>query len=150
MTVEMDDTDKLKILFDDASEMGITFDRPDINTGDYEFKPVAKNMIRYGLGAIKGTGKAAIEAICDSRRQGGHFNSLFDFCVRIDRSRVNRRTVEALIKAGAFDSLWTNRAELLASVGLAFEFAQTQENNSNQGGLFDMADAHGSGTSEPA
>ena len=150
MTVEMDDTDKLKILFDDASEMGITFDRPDINTGDYEFKPVAKNMIRYGLGAIKGTGKAAIEAICESRRQGGHFNSLFDFCVRIDRSRVNRRTVEALIKAGAFDSLWTNRAELLASVGLAFEFAQTQENNSNQGGLFDMADAHGSGTSEPA
>ena len=149
MTVEMDDTDKLKILFDDATDMGIGFEHPDINTGEYEFKPVSKNTIRYGLGAVKGTGKAAIEAICEDRSINGRFSSLFDFCVRIDRSRINRRTVEALIKAGAFDCVWNNRAELLASVGLAFEFAQSQENNSNQGGLFDAVDEHGSGTSAP-
>ena len=149
MTVEMDDTDKLKILFDDAADMGIAFEHPDINAGEYEFKPVSKTAIRYGLGAVKGTGKAAIEAICEDRLKNGSFNSLFDFCVRIDRSRVNRRTVEALIKAGAFDCVWNNRADLLASVGLAFEFAQSQEINSNQGGLFDAGDEHGSGTSAP-
>ena len=149
MTVEMDDTDKLKILFDDATDMGITFEHPDINTGEYEFKPVTKTTIRYGLGAIKGTGKAAIEAICQDRLTKGSFKSLFDFCVRIDRGRVNRRTVEALIKVGAFDCIWNNRAELLATVGLAFEFAQSQEVNSNQGGLFDTDDEHGSGTSAP-
>ena len=149
MTVEMDDTDKLKILYDDASDMGLTFEPPDINTGEYEFKPVSKNTIRYGLGAIKGTGKAAIETICEIRRAEGSFESLFDFCVRIDRSKVNRRTVEALIKAGAFDSVWSNRAELIASLGLAFEFAQSQEINVNQGGLFDSADEHGSGNCAP-
>jgi len=149
MTVEMDDTDKLKILYDDASDIGIGFEPPDINAGEYEFKPVTKKTIRYGLGAIKGTGKAAIEAICEERRTKGNFDSLFDFCSRIDRSRVNRRTVEALIKAGAFDNIWLNRAELIASVGLAFEFAQSQENNINQGGLFDAADEHGSGNCAP-
>jgi DNA polymerase-3 subunit alpha len=149
MTVEMDDTDKLKILFDDAADMGIAFEHPDINAGEYEFMPVSKTAIRYGLGAVKGTGKAAIEAICEDRLKNGSFNSLFDFCVRIDRSQVNRRAVEALIKAGAFDSVWNSRAELLASVGLAFEFAQSQEINSNQGGLFDAGDEHGSGTSAP-
>jgi len=149
MTVEMDDTDKLKILYDDASDIGIGFEPPDINAGEYEFKPVTKKTIRYGLGAIKGTGKAAIEAICEERRTKGNFDSLFDFCSRIDRSRVNRRTVEALVKAGAFDNIWLNRAELIASVGLAFEFAQSQENNINQGGLFDAADEHGSGNCAP-
>jgi DNA polymerase-3 subunit alpha len=149
MTVEMDDTDKLKILFDDASEMGMKFEPPDINNGEFEFKPTAKFSIRYGLGAIKGTGKSAIEAICEVRNESGIFSSLFDFCVRIDRTKINRRTVDALIKAGAFDCICENRAELLASVGLAFEFAQSQEINTNQSGLFDNADTHGSGNSAP-
>jgi len=149
MTVEMDDTDKLKVLFDDASEMGITFESPDINTGEFEFKPTAKLSIRYGLGAIKGTGKSAIDAICEVRNESGSFSSLFDFCVRIDRTRINRRTVDALIKAGAFDCIADNRAELFASVGLAFDFAQSQEINTNQSGLFDNADTHGSGSRAP-
>ena len=150
MTVEMDDTDKLKILFDDAQSMGMRFEHPSINSGTYEFMPVADNTIRYGLGAIKGTGQIAIEAICEERSHAGNFKSLYEFCARIDRSRVNKRTVEALIKAGAFDELWESRSELLASVGLAFEFAQTQENNTHQVGLFDAGDAHGSGAQEPA
>jgi DNA polymerase-3 subunit alpha len=149
MTVEMDDTDKLKILFDDAQSMGMNFERPDINEGTYAFVPTSSSSIRYGLGAIKGTGQMAIEAICEERDQGGAYKSLFDFCSRIDRSRVNKRTVEALIKAGAFDGLWDGRADLLASVNLAFEFAQSLENNALQVGLFDAGDAHGSGAEAP-
>ena len=86
----------------------------------------------------------------DPAAKSGPFRSLFDFCVRVDRSRINKRTVEALIKAGAFDSVQLNRAALLASVERAFEFAAAAQANVNQGGLFDMDDdAHGSSTQEP-
>jgi DNA polymerase-3 subunit alpha len=81
----------------------------------------------------------------------GPFKSLFDFCARVDRGRINKRTVEALIKAGAFDSIQRNRASLLASLERAFEFGAAALANANQGGLFDMggADDHGSSTQEP-
>ena len=151
MTVEMDDTDKLKVLFEDALKMGLSFEPPDVNRGFYRFEPISNQVIRYGLGAVKGTGQQAIEAIVRAREEGGAFSSLFDFCCRVDRTRVNKRTVEALIKAGAFDSLQLNRAALLASVERAFDFANAAEANANQGGLFDMmgADAHGASTQEP-
>jgi DNA polymerase-3 subunit alpha len=151
MTVEMDDTDKLKVLFEDALKFGLTFDPPDVNRGSHRFEPVSDKVIRYGLGAIKGTGEQAIEAIVKAREEGGAFSSLFDFCVRVDRTRLNKRTVEALIKAGAFDSLQRNRAALVASIDRAFEFASATVANANQGGLFDMGegDGHGSSTQEP-
>ncbi|WP_372657630.1 DNA polymerase III subunit alpha [Hydrogenophaga sp.] len=160
MTVEMDDTDKLKLLVDDAQKMGITFEAPDVNRGFHRFEPITDKSIRYGLGAIKGTGQLAIDAIVAARegrgegpngQEKGPFKSLFDFCVRVDRARLNKRTVEALIKAGAFDSLHRNRAELMASVERAFEFAAASVANANQGGLFDMGggDDHGSSTQEP-
>ncbi len=151
MTVEMDDTDKLKVLFEDAQKMGLSFESPDVNRGAYRFEPISDKVIRYGLGAIKGSGQQAIEAIVAAREAEGPFTSLFDFCRRVDRSRLNKRTVEALIKAGAFDNLQLNRAALLASVERAFDFASASEANANQGGLFDMMgeDAHGSSTQEP-
>ncbi len=151
MTVEMDDTDKLKVLHQDALKFGLSFDPPDVNRGGYRFEPVSDKVIRYGLGAIKGTGQQAIEAIVKARTEGGPFKSLFDFCVRVDRSRLNKRTVEALIKAGAFDSLHMNRASLSASVDRAFDFAAATLANAHQGGLFDMMgdDDHGSSTQEP-
>ena len=149
MTVEMDDTDKLKILFGDAHKMGLSFEVPDINQGDYRFEPITAKSVRYGLGAIKGTGQQAIDAIVAARKEGGPFTSLFDFCVRVDRSKMNKRTVEALIKGGAFDTLHLNRAELLASVERAFEFAAATQANANQGGLFDMSDSHAASTQEP-
>ena len=149
MTVEMGDTDKLKILFGDAQKMGLTFEVPDINRGDYRFEPISAKSVRYGLGAIKGTGQQAIEAIVAARTDGGLFTSLFDFCVRVDRSKMNKRTVEALIKGGAFDNLHLNRAELLASVERAFDFATATQANVNQGGLFDMSDSHAASTQEP-
>ena len=151
MTIEMDDTDKLKVLFEDALKFGMHFDPPDVNRGTHRFEPVSDKVIRYGLGAIKGTGQQAIDAIVKAREEGGPFTSLFDFCVRVDRSRLNKRTVEALVKAGAFDSLQRNRASLAASVDRAFEFSTATAANANQGGLFDMMgdDAHGSSTQEP-
>ncbi|MEG1280548.1 MAG: DNA polymerase III subunit alpha, partial [Comamonas sp.] len=160
MTVEMDNTDKLKVLYEDALKMGITFEMPDVNRGHHRFEPVTDKVIRYGLGAIKGTGQAAIEAIVAARDgvgsgpQGdtkGPFKSLFDFCLRVDRSKLNKRTVEALIKGGAFDNINLNRRALLESIDVAFEFAATTHANANQGGLFDMMgdDAIGSSTQEP-
>jgi DNA polymerase-3 subunit alpha len=151
MTVEMDDTDKLKVLFEDALKFGLRFDPPDVNRGSYRFEPVSDTVIRYGLGAIKGTGEQAIEAITCARDEGGPFRSLFDFCVRVDRTRLNKRTVEALIKAGAFDSLQLNRAALVASIDRAFDFANAAAANVHQGGLFDLGgdDDHGSSTQEP-
>jgi DNA polymerase-3 subunit alpha len=160
MTVEMDDTDKLKVLFEDALKMGMSFEPPNINRGLYRFEPVSNTQIRYGLGAIKGTGEQAIEAIVAAREgrgtgpqgdRAGPFTSLFDFCVRVDRTRLNKRTIEALIKAGAMDSLQLNRAALLQSVDRAFDFAAATQANTNQGGLFDMMgeDAQGASTQEP-
>ncbi|MCM2297575.1 DNA polymerase III subunit alpha [Rhodoferax sp.] len=160
MTVEMDDTDKLKVLFEDAIKMGLTFESPDVNRGVSRFEPVSDKVIRYGLSAIKGSGQQAIEAIVAAREGRGvgpngdtvgPFKSLFDFCARVDRSRINKRTVEALIKAGAFDAIERNRASLLASVDLAFEFGAAALANANQCSLFDMGDgdAHGSSSQEP-
>jgi DNA polymerase-3 subunit alpha len=155
MTIEADNTDKLKVLLADAKLFGLRFDPPDINQGTLRFEPVDDKRLRYGLGAVKGTGAGAIEAIVAAREGragegGGPFHSLFDFCARVDRQRVNKRVVEALIKAGAFDSLHPDRASALASVGLAFEWADTQAAHATQGGLFDFGDAHGSSTQEPA
>ena len=149
MTVEMDDTDKLKALFQDAQKMGMSFEPPDINRGHYRFEPISNTSIRYGLGAVKGTGEQAVAAIVAARLEGGAFTSLYDFCVRVDKSKINKRAVEALIKAGAFDNLHLNRAELLASCDQAFDFAAATEANANQGGLFDM-DSHAASTQEPA
>jgi DNA polymerase-3 subunit alpha len=149
MSVALDDTDKLKIFHDDAVMLGITFEPPDINTGTHRFQPVADKVVRYGLGAVKGTGQGAIEAIVAAREAGGPFKSLFDFCARVDRSRLNKRVVEALIKAGAFDKLHPERSVLMASVGLAFEYADNQIAHANQSGLFDFGDSHAASTQEP-
>jgi DNA polymerase-3 subunit alpha len=158
MTIEADNTDKLKVLLADAKLFGLRFEPPNINTGTYRFEPVGDKTVRYGLGAVKGTGQGAIEAIVAAREGrsgagGGPFRSLFDFCARVDRKGVNKRAIEALVKAGAFDLLHPDRASLLASVGLAMDWAETQEANALQGGLFDMGDSgdsHGSSTQEPA
>ncbi|HYN61814.1 MAG TPA: DNA polymerase III subunit alpha [Rubrivivax sp.] len=186
MTVEMDDTDKLKVLLEDASQFGVSFEPPDVNRGVYRFEPVDDQRVRYGLGAIKGTGQAAIEAIVAAREgtaendgQGGApFRSLFDFCARVDRQRINKRVVEALIKCGAFDKLHAERAggagpsqaadapsggcaegvggraQLLASVSLAMDWADTQAAHADQGGLFDFGHdgevSHAASTHEPS
>jgi DNA polymerase-3 subunit alpha len=151
MSVALDDTDKLKIFHDDAvANLGIEFEPPDVNRGSHRFLPVGDRQVRYGLGAVKGTGQSAIEAIVAAREAGGAFTSLFDFCNRVDRTRINKRTVEALVKAGAFDAFGVERSALMASINLAFDFAETQAANADQGGLFDFGDCHAASTQEPA
>ena len=156
MTVELDDSDKLKTLIADAKTFGVAVEPPDINSGVYRFEPVSDRAVRYGLGAVKGTGQGAIEAIVMARSAGGPFRSLFDFCARVDRGRINRRVVEALVKAGAFDALHADRAAMAASIGLALDWAETQAAHVDQVGLFDVgADdgagaVHGASTQEPS
>ena len=150
MTVSSDDTDKLKIFHDDATQnFGIRFTPPDVNHGEWAFVPVDDKTICYALGAVKGTGQGAIEAIVAERKAQGPFRSLFDFCARVDRSRVNKRVVEALIKAGAFDALHPDRASVMASLALAFEYADALAAHADQGGLFDFGDSHAASTREP-
>ena len=134
-----DDTDKVHQFHEDALANGLKVLPPDVNAGAYRFVPVDAKTIRYGLGAVKGTGEAAIAAILAARSQGGPFRDLFDFCSRVDKRAVNRRVVEALVRAGAFDFLddgGAHRASLLASVGVALEAAGQAERNAMQSSLF--------------
>jgi DNA polymerase-3 subunit alpha len=137
LSSEMANTDKVQFFFADAKDNGLAFLPPDINHGGIRFQPVDAKTIRYGLGAIKGTGESALSAILKARADGP-FTDLFDFCARVDKRVVNRRVIEALIRAGAFDALDDHRARLLASVGIALEAAEQAERNALQGGLFDM------------
>ncbi len=145
MSSDMDDTDKVQIFCRDAQDNGVEVLPPDVNFSGYRFEPVAdkhtKNgkpprTMRYGLGAVKGTGQGAVEDILRARKEGGPFLNLFDFCRRVSKQAVNRRTIEALIKAGAFDTIEPNRAAMLASVPTAMEAAEQAARSANQASLF--------------
>ncbi|MBL8448253.1 MAG: DNA polymerase III subunit alpha, partial [Zoogloeaceae bacterium] len=142
MSSDMDNTDTVKIFFEDTLANGITVLPPDVNASPYRFEPVDAKTIRYGLGAVKGVGEPAVKAIIAAREAEGPFKDLFDFTARVDRRAVNRRVVEALIRAGALDSLegsqGRDRAVLMATVGLAMEAAEQAAANALQGGLFDL------------
>ena len=99
LSLVMDDTDKVKSLYDDTLAQKIAILPPDVNASAYRFEPVDTRQIRFGLGAVKGTGQAAIEAIVAARSEGGPFRDLFDFARRVDKRLVNRRVVEALVRA---------------------------------------------------
>ncbi|MFO1345494.1 MAG: DNA polymerase III subunit alpha [Rhodocyclaceae bacterium] len=137
MSSDMDNTDTVKIFYEDTVKNGITVLPPDVNASDYRFVPVDAKTVRYGLGAVKGTGEQAVNVILEARKSGT-FTDLFDFCKRVDKRMVNRRTIEALIRAGAFDSIDDHRARLLATVGIAIDWAEQEERNAMQAGLFDM------------
>jgi DNA polymerase-3 subunit alpha len=141
LSSEMADTDKVQFFVADAVSGGLTFLPPDVNRSRYRFTPVDAKTIRYGLGAIKGTGESAIGAIARAREEGGDFADLFDFCRRIDKRVANRRVIEALIRAGAFDSIDERRSSLMASVGIALEAAEQAERDALQVGLFDTGGA---------
>ncbi|MEW5864442.1 MAG: DNA polymerase III subunit alpha [Pseudomonadota bacterium] len=140
LSAVMDDTDKVRQFYDDAVANGLRVLPPDINASDYRFVPVDERTIRYGLGAIRGTGQAAVQAIL-AARSARPFADLYDFCRRVDKRIVNRRAVEALVRAGSFDSLEANRASLLASVGRALEAAERAERAAAQASLFGEAEA---------
>ncbi len=135
LSLSVDNTDRIKILVEDCAANGIAILPPDIHQSQTRFVPI-KGAIRYGLGAIKGAGQSASDEIVRARADQP-FQDLFDFCRRIDRRIVNRRALEALIRAGAFDTLHANRAQLLATAPLALDAAEQAVAHEAQGGLFD-------------
>ncbi|WP_406850871.1 DNA polymerase III subunit alpha [Herbaspirillum huttiense] len=141
LSLAMEDTDKVKILIEDSIDIcKLAILPPDINKSDYRFMPVGEpgkkaTQIRYGLGAVKGAGQNAIEAILEARKSGP-FKDLFDFAKRVDKKQINRRTIDSLIRAGAFDCFKVDRAILQASVNLAWESAEQAEKSANQVSLF--------------
>jgi DNA polymerase-3 subunit alpha len=140
LSAVMDDTDKVRPFHEDAVANGLVILPPDVNASEYRFVPVDRATIRYGLGAVRGTGESAINAILEARR-AKPFADLFDFCSRVDKRLVNRRVVEALIRAGAFDSIDPQRARLLASAGRALEAAEQALAQASQESLFGEAEA---------
>ena len=141
MSADMNNTDSVHIFYDDCAPNQIEVLPPDINHSDFKFTPTSSKQILYGLGAVKGTGLAAIDVILQARRKEGQFKDLFDFCNRLDLRKVNRRVVESLIRAGAFDKLTAdpanpNRNALLAGVATAMAAAEQNSANSNQNSLF--------------
>jgi DNA polymerase-3 subunit alpha len=140
LSAVMDDTDKVRQLYEDALANGLRVLPPDVNASEYRFVPVDRQTIRYGLGAVRGTGESAIGAVREARK-AAPFTDLFDFCQRVDKRIVNRRVMEALVRAGAFDVIESNRARLLASVGRALEGAEQAERQASQSSLFGEAEA---------
>lgn len=139
LSADMDDTDKVHVFVEDSIANGLTILPPDINLSAYRFVPIDSKTIRFGLGAVKGSGESAVNTIVAEREQSGPFRDLFDFCNRVDRRIVNRRVMESLIRVGAFDTINPNRAMLIASVGLAIESAEQSSRSSSQANLFGEA-----------
>ncbi|HEX9445089.1 MAG TPA: DNA polymerase III subunit alpha, partial [Candidatus Binatia bacterium] len=133
LTSEMGETDKVIKNLAECREKGIVVLPPDINESRADFTPVGEK-IRFGLAAVKNVGEKAVEIILQSREQEGPFQSLFEFCRRVDTSAVNRRVLESLIKCGAYDSTSVSRARMLAALDDAMKAGQSYQKNkeSNQ------------------
>ncbi len=136
MSADMNNTDNIALLFDDCVLNKIKLLPPSINNSVFRFQPLNDQEILYGLGAIKGTGLAAIEVILEDRNTNGPYQSLFEFCARLDLRKVNRKVIESLIRAGAFDELEKNRASLLASINQAISLAEQSKSHLGQDSLF--------------
>jgi DNA polymerase-3 subunit alpha len=130
---DMDKTEAVVDFLDDARARGITVLPPCVNHSGYHFAATSPRHIRYGLGAIKGVGEPAATAIVRERERGGRYRDLYDFCLRVDLSKINRRVLEALIGAGALDALGPNRASLLAALPDALKFAEQHSRNGAAG-----------------
>jgi len=148
LTSEMEKTDKIVQYVEETRAMGLRVEPPDVNVSRADFT-VAGEAIHFGLAAIKNVGATAIESIVRTREADGRFAALDDFCARVDLRLVNRRVVECLIKAGAFDSLQSTRAGLLAALDQAMDSGQRQQRDREEGqvSLFDVL---GGGGAKPA
>src|SRR5450631_1301980 len=124
LSSDMDKTDKVVTLIDECSSMGLTVQPPDVNESVYAFHVSGPMSIRYGMGAIKGVGASAVEAIIEERTANGPFESLPDLCRRIDLQRVNRRVFDALIRSGSLDRIGPNRATLTAELDRAMHLGE--------------------------
>jgi DNA polymerase III subunit alpha len=124
LSSDMDKTDKVVTLIDECAGIGLDVLPPDVNESVYAFHVSGPMSIRFGLGAIKGVGASAVEAIIEERGRGGPFESLPDLCRRIDLQRVNRRVFDALIRSGSLDRIGPNRATLTAELDRAMHLGE--------------------------
>lgn len=143
LSSDMDNTDKVVGLIDECRHMKVAVLSPDVNTCQSKFTVKDEKTIRYGLGAIKGVGEAAIEGLVQEREANGVFNDLFDLCRRLDTRKVNRRVLEALIRAGAMDDLSPGRSTSIASLDSALKLAEQHSKNctAGQNDLFGLSAA---------
>jgi DNA polymerase-3 subunit alpha len=139
LSAEMGDTDQVVLLIDECRKMNIPVLPPDVNEGDSKFV-VTKNGIRFALSAIKNVGTHAVETLVRTRKEHGAYKNLYDFCQRVELRLVNKKTIEGLVQAGAFDSLGEERAHLFESVERAIQFGQNAQGFSllGQDSLFEM------------
>jgi DNA polymerase-3 subunit alpha len=141
LSADSDNTDKVVILIDECRTLDLPIISPCVNQSQSHFITPDQHHILYGLGAIKGVGDAAIEAILSAREEAGPFHDLWDFCRRMDLRKVNKRVIEALIRAGACDRLGVNRATLMVQLPAALKFAEQAQthHHTGQNDLFSMA-----------
>ena len=146
MSTELSNTDKLREFVEELKRLKIDIVRPDINSSFVDFKP-EKNKIFYALSGIKSVGREAISGVINERKKNGPFKSINDFIKRVDPKDINKLQLEGLVKAGAFDSLETNRHSLLNSIPRMIQTNKSLfvEKNSNQNSLFQIK----SGDEEP-
>lgn len=137
MSADMQNTDKIVTLIDECRRMRLAVVPPHVNTSAFKFDVNDAGHIVYGLGAIKGLGEGPIEAINEARQSGAAFKDMFEFCKRVDLKKLNRRAMEALIRAGAFDGLGPDRAVMMASLEEAMKAADQAAQNANAG-MFDL------------
>ncbi len=151
ISAEIGDTAYVVQLIDDCRKMGLQVLPPDVNESDVQFI-VTPRGIRFGLTAIKNVGVSAVENIIKTRTEQGHFENLFDFCNRVDLRLVNKKTFEALIQAGAFDSLHGNRAQLFESIEKAVQYGQNSKSHISKGqsSLFEGGQKEQSMTTYPS
>jgi DNA polymerase III subunit alpha len=143
LTFESGDTDKVLQYRAEAQRMGIDVQRPDINTCGADFTTDGKS-VRYGLAAVKGVGVKAVDAVTEARRQVGAFTDLYHFCQHVDLKAVNKATLEAFIKCGAFDALGAHRGAMMAALEEAIELGQSQA-AARKSGQMSLLDAIGGG-----
>ena len=141
MSTEMDNLDKVVPLIEECRNLKLTVTPPNVNVGGYKFTVDTDARVVYGLGAIRGVGEGPIGAIVEAREADGPFKDIFDFCRRIDPKRMNKRTLEALIRSGALDTLGPNRAVLFAAMEDALKAAAQNHANQNLGMLDMFGDA---------
>ena len=132
MTTDMGNTDKIMGYFTECRDLGIKVLGPDVNESQKDFA-VVDGAIRFGLAAIKNVGEGAVESVIDIRSEGGPFTSFFDFCRRVDLRKVNKRMLEGLIKAGAFDSTGAKRSQLMTVLDQAVEDGVTAQRERDLG-----------------
>jgi len=146
----MNTKDKVPFYVNQCREMGIEVLPPDVNTSEVDFT-VVEGQIRFGMNAVKGVGVGAIEAIIAARVEGGPFESLYDFCARVDSQMANKRVLEALIRSGAFDSTGDPRRGMLEALPVAMSDGERRRKDAahGQGGLFDDVAEEDSGQPRP-